>query len=36
MQIKDIIPVMFPVLPLSYDEERKIRTDVSKDIRGPL
>ena len=36
MQIRDIVPVSFPVLPLPYEQERKITAAVSKAIKGPI
>lgn len=36
MQIKDLVPVSFPILPLTNEQERKIATAVSKAIKGPI
>ena len=36
MQIRDIVPVLFPILPLQNEQERKITTAVSKAIKGPI
>lgn len=36
MQIKDIVPIYFPILPLEREEEDKFKQDIEKAVKAVI